>query len=127
MVFLIGIAAFISTSLGGLFALRLKDRLHLILGFSAGAVIGVAFFDLMPEALELIEKMHSAAFGTAIVALGFALYLVLDRMIVLHHDHGDHSEHQETHGGRAAWGASTLSFHSFLDGLGIGLAFHVSA
>ena len=81
MVFLIGIAAFISTSLGGLFALRLKDSLHLILGFSAGAVIGVAFFDLMPEALEIIERTHSAAFGTAIVATGFAIYLVLDRMI----------------------------------------------
>ncbi len=126
MVFFIGIAAFISTSLGGLFALRLKDRLHLILGFSAGAVIGVAFFDLMPEALEIIGKSHSAAFGTAIGATGFAIYLVLDRMIVLHHHH-DHDEHAEAHAGRAIWGAGTLSFHSFLDGLGIGLAFHVSA
>lgn len=122
MVFLIGIAAFISTSLGGLFALRLKDRLHLILGFSAGAVIGVAFFDLMPEALTIIGRAHSAAFGTAIVATGFALYLILDRLIVLHHDHED-----TEHGERGLWGASTLSFHSFLDGLGIGLAFHVSA
>jgi zinc transporter ZupT len=132
MVFLIGIAAFISTSLGGLFALRLKDRLHLILGFSAGAVIGVAFFDLMPEALEIIGQTHSAAYGTAIVATGFAIYLVLDRMIVLHrhHEHEAHDEHSiehaDTHPVRAIWGASTLSFHSFLDGLGIGLAFHVS-
>jgi ZIP family zinc transporter len=128
MVFLIGIAAFISTSLGGLFALRLKDRLHLILGFSAGAVIGVAFFDLMPEALQIIMQSHSAAFGTAIVATGFAVYLILDRMIVLHrhHDNEDDDEHAEKHAVRAIWGASTLSFHSFLDGLGIGLAFHVS-
>ncbi len=124
MVFLIGIAAFISTSLGGLFALRLKDRLHLILGFSAGAVIGVAFFDLMPEALTIMGRSHSAAFGTAVVAMGFALYLILDRLIILHHDHdGEDSSHNE----RGLWGASTLSFHSFLDGLGIGLAFHVSA
>ena len=43
----------ISTFLGGMFALRFKDKLHLILGFSAGAVIGVAFFDLLPEALNL--------------------------------------------------------------------------
>ena len=124
MVFLIGIAAFIATSLGGLFALRLKDSLHLILGFSAGAVIGVAFFDLMPEALSIIERAHSAAFGTAIVATGFALYLILDRMIILHHDHGDEAT---VHNERGLWGAGTLSFHSFLDGLGIGLAFHVSA
>jgi zinc transporter ZupT len=129
MVFLIGIAAFLSTSLGGLFALRLKDRLHLILGFSAGAVIGVAFFDLMPEALQIIDQTHAASFGTAIVATGFAIYLVLDRMIVLHrhHDHSESDEHAPAHQERAIWGASTLSFHSFLDGLGIGLAFHVSA
>ena len=46
-------AAFLATLLGGLVALRLKDRLHLILGFSAGAVVGVAFFDLLPEAIRL--------------------------------------------------------------------------
>jgi zinc transporter ZupT len=128
MIFLIGIAAFISTTLGGLFALRLKDRLHLILGFSAGAVIGVAFFDLLPEALTIIGQSHSTAFGTAIVATGFAIYLVLDRMVVLHrhHEPEDHDAHAEKHQVRAIWGASTLSFHSFLDGLGIGLAFHVS-
>ena len=40
----IGAAAFIATFLGGLFALRFKDKLHLITGFSAGAIIGVAFF-----------------------------------------------------------------------------------
>ena len=45
---LIACAAFFSTMCGGLLAWRLQDKLHLILGFSAGAVIGVAFFDLLP-------------------------------------------------------------------------------
>ena len=49
----IAAAAFLCTLLGGLLALRLRDKLHLILGFSAGAVIGVAFFDLLPEAIGL--------------------------------------------------------------------------
>jgi len=125
MVILIGIAAMCSTLLGGWFALHLKDRLHLILGFSAGAVIGVAFFDLMPEAIELVGKSHTSAFVTSIIALGFALYLALDRLFVLHHDH-DEDMQEHVHAQRGAWGASTLSFHSFLDGLGIGLAFKVS-
>ena len=47
--FILAIIFFIFTFLGGLFALRFKDKLHLILGFSAGSVIGVAFFDLLPE------------------------------------------------------------------------------
>jgi ZIP family zinc transporter len=41
----VSIATFFMTLLGGMLALALPDRLHLILGFSAGAVIGVAIFD----------------------------------------------------------------------------------
>ena len=118
----IALAAFCATYLGGLFALRLKDRLHLILGFSAGAVIGVAFFDLMPEALTLAGA-DSAVLVTMVIALGFATYLVVDRLISLHAHHDDEHEHAQ----RGMIGASTLSLHSFLDGVAIGLAFHVSA
>ena len=50
----IAVAAFVSTLAGGLLALGLRDKLHLILGFSAGAVIGVAFFDLLPEAIDTL-------------------------------------------------------------------------
>jgi zinc transporter ZupT len=120
MVFLIAAATFCSTMFGGFFALRLKDRLHLILGFSAGAVIGVAFFDLMPEALELGTKTYEISTVVSMVALGFLIYLILDRLVLLH-GHTDHDEHV-----RGAAGAGTLSFHSFLDGVGIGLAFKVS-
>lgn len=120
MIYLVSVAAFAATFLGGLFALRLRDSLHLVLGFSAGAVIGVAFFDLLPEALELAALEPASTMG--IVALGFGLYLVLDRLIVLHHHHDDEG-HQH---GRGRWGAGTLALHSFLDGLGIGLAFQAS-
>ena len=41
MLILIAIATFVSTMLGGLFALKFKDKLHLILGFSAGAVVAM--------------------------------------------------------------------------------------
>jgi ZIP family zinc transporter len=123
MIYLISVAAFAATFLGGLFALRLKDRLHLILGFSAGAVIGVTFFDLMPEALELTSGTRGPAFITTIIAFGFAAYMMLDRMIVLHIHH---EEEHHVHTRRGVLGAGTLSFHSFLDGLAIGLSFQVS-
>jgi zinc transporter ZupT len=116
------VAAFVSTMLGGFFALRLRDRLHLILGFSAGAVVAVAFFDLIPEALELAAA-HDTSTLTGLMALGFLLYMAVDRFFIPHsHLH----EHDHTHAGRAALGAGSLSFHSFLDGVGIGLAFQVS-
>ncbi len=118
---LIIVATFLSTYMGGLFALRLKDRLHLILGFSAGAVIGVALFDLLPEALELAGSSYKAGTILAFTAIGFALYLVLDRFIFFH-THDDHGNHPQ----KGNFGAGSLSFHSFLDGMGIGLAFQVS-
>jgi ZIP family zinc transporter len=122
MLTLIALAAFGATMLGGLFALRLKDRLHLILGFSAGAVVAVAFFDLLPEAIEL-SGGHAPISVFTMTAIGFVTYLVVDRLF-LHHSHA--SEVHENHTHRGVVGASSLSFHSFLDGVGIGLAFQVS-
>jgi ZIP family zinc transporter len=119
-IILISIATFFSTLLGGIFALSLKDRLHLVLGFSAGAVLGVAFFDLLPEAMSLGGKTHSFGQVSAYVALGFAIYLIIDRIFLLR----GKKDAQSTELGNV--GAGTLTFHSFLDGIGIGLAFKVS-
>jgi len=121
---LVGIAAFMSTLLGGWFALRISDKLHLILGFSAGAVIAVAFFDLLPEAIELAGKEHGVPAITSVAALGFLLYMVLDRTVVLHTGGDEGLGH---HRRRGRLGAGSLSIHSFLDGVAIGLAFQVSA
>jgi ZIP family zinc transporter len=137
MIILISFCAFISTLIGGLVALRLKDKLHLVLGFSAGAVIAVAFFDLMPEAINIGGKYWGTATVPAFVALGFLVYLILDRVVFLHaHAHDDPTDHgNEMHVGahtegnksRGILGAGSLSIHSFLDGVAIGLAFQVSA
>lgn len=132
MIILIALSAFIATLLGGLFALRLKDKLHLILGFSAGAVIAVAFFDLLPESLDLGKGFYSNSTLITITAIGFLTYLVLDRVVFLHaHAHDDNNDHgskeHNIESKRGLLGASSLSIHSFLDGLAIGLAFQVSS
>jgi zinc transporter ZupT len=109
-------AAFTSTLLGGLLAIRLRDKLHLILGFSAGAVIGVAFFDLLPEAIELGAKYPGTAVILRWAAVGFLAYLAVDRLLLFF-------------GGGAARGAASagiLCMHSFLDGIAIGVAFQTS-
>ena len=128
MIILISIATFFATLLGGLFALKLKDKLHLVLGFSAGAVIAVAFFDLMPESLDLGGKYFSVNTMLSITALGFVIYLLLDRLVFLHfHDHAnEHTDEPTNAPNRGILGASSLCFHSFLDGVAIGLAFQVS-
>ncbi len=123
MVILIGLLTVLATFLGGIFALRFRDKLHLILGFSAGAVIGVAFFDLLPEALELAGARFDIPIVTSVIALGFMIFLLLDRWTLLHIHTDEHCENQH-HKGRL--GASSLAVHSFLDGLAIGLGFQVS-
>jgi zinc transporter ZupT len=109
-------AAFISTFAGGLLALKLHDKLHLILGFSAGAVIGVAFFDLLPEAINFGQKFHGPSAILSGSALGFLSYLVLDRILSFHGDAAP----------RGPFAASVLCMHSLLDGVAIGLAFQAS-
>ena len=116
LLLIIAAAAFFCTLLGGLLALRLRDKLHLILGFSAGAVIGVAFFDLLPEALSFGSPLHAPAAILSWTGLGFLCYLVLDRILLFH-------------GGSAPRGriaAGVLCLHSLVDGVAIGLAFQAS-
>jgi zinc transporter ZupT len=120
-------ATFVMTLLGGLLALKLQDRLHLILGFSAGAVIGVAFFDLIPEAASLVGPSNATSgsdgFVFVLVAVGFVGYMILDRTVAPHGHKGARTERLWQ---RGALGAASLSLHSFLDGFAIGLAFQVS-
>lgn len=126
MLILVTIGAFVFTILGGMLALRFKDKLHLILGFSAGAVLGVALFDLLPEAVELAGEVYSVDLVTSLVALGFVIFMIVDRFFSLHSHHEDHCE-SENHGhNRGRLGAGSLSIHSFLDGIAIGLSFQVS-
>ena len=118
LLLLVGLATGVATILGGSLALRFESRIHLILGFSAGAVIGVAMFDLLPEALEMGRRTYGLANITAIAAVGFVGYLIVDRLFLI-------ATAGRT-GGRGHLGAGSLTLHSFLDGLGIGLGFQVS-
>ncbi len=120
---LLGFAAFVATLLGGGFALRYRDKLHLILGFSSGAVLGVALFDLLPESLELTSPRYSTGTVMVLVAVGFFAFMFLSRVLLLHPESEDEHHGHERVG---SVGAASLSLHSLLDGVGIGLAFKVS-
>src|SRR5215471_5508022 len=122
LVMAIAAATCMATLGGGAAALRLRDRLHLILGFSAGAVIAVSFFDLLPESLKLAGLAPEDL--VTLMAVGFFAYLVLDRLILFH-------THLDAHGPTVSvergWMAATsLSAHSFMDGFAIGIGFQAS-
>jgi ZIP family zinc transporter len=121
MALLLSILTFLSTLGGGLLAIRFKNKLGIILGFSAGAVIGVVFFDLLPEAFSLGERLYGITTICLVIVSGFLFYMLLDRFSVLH-THPDENNNIT----RGRIGAGSLSLHSFLDGVAIGVAFQVS-
>jgi zinc transporter ZupT len=131
MTILIALIASVAAFLGGYIALRFRDKLHIILGLSAGAVIGAALFDLIPEAIELTEGLFHAETVLALTALGFFSYLILDRIFSFHthEDEVAHGEHDLAHDTtrRGSLGAASFSLHSLIDGIAIGLAFQASA
>jgi zinc transporter ZupT len=117
--FLVGIAATLSTMVGGLFALKVRDRVHLILGFSAGAVMAVAILDLLREAIELASGFQDTLTVMAIAVAGSLLYMAFDRIA--------RGAVKSPDGNRGHLGAASLTLHSFMDGLAVGLAFKVSS
>lgn len=118
---------FISTALGGLFGLRNRGKLHYIMSFTAGVLLGVCFFDILPEAFNLVtENQFSTTPLFISLVFGFLLFHILEKFIAIHHSHEEeYADHK--HPTIGIFGASGLSFHSFLDGVGIGLGFHVSS
>jgi len=120
LILAVALGAFAATMTGGVMALKLAGRLPLVMGFSAGAVIGVAFFDLAPEALESGAGLYEPRALLAVAALGFFLYVVLDRLVARHDCEG------QANPARGMLGAASFSAHSVLDGFAMGLAFQAS-
>lgn len=120
------ILVFVSTYLGGLFGLKHKDRLHLILGFTAGVLLGVVAFHIFPEIISLVSEYNIDPIlpMTALVA-GFLIFHIFEKLVLIHHAHEDeYGKHKHPTVGVIS--ALALIGHAFLDGVGIGLAFQVS-
>lgn len=120
------LAAFVFTSAGGLLALRFRDHLHLILGFTAGVLLGVVSFDILPELFALADE-HALNPTHAMIALvvGFLLFHSAEKLTLIHHaQEENYAEHHHPQVGLMS--ALALVGHSFMDGVGIGLGFQVS-
>jgi ZIP family zinc transporter len=123
---LLSIGTFFSTFLGGFFLIKNKDKLHRVLGFTAGVLMGVVFFDIFPEIIELINKNNFSITNVMIaLILGFLIFHIFEKSILIHHSHEEeYADHKHPHIGIAS--AIALAGHSFMDGVGIGLGFQVN-
>lgn len=114
--------AMCSTLFGGYIAIIAHRRIHLLLGLGAGVLLGAVFFDLLPESLSVaMDQGWSIRIILGIVIVGFLLFYLAERLLVLHacpEDDCTNQAHQ--HIGRLS--AVGLIAHSTLDGAAIGAA-----
>ncbi len=120
----------LATTAGGYLAIKSKDRLHLVLGLSAGLLLGLVAFDLLPEVFELgTHELFGAPTVSVALIGGFLLLHFYEQLFGSHEpaesDYGhDHSHSSNVAG---ALGALAMGGHVFLDGLALGVAFKVSS
>ena len=126
MLIFFAVLSFLSTFLGGLFGLRYKDKLHLILGFTAGVLLGVVAFDILPEIIVLVHEFNVMPILPMIaLVMGFLVFHILEKALLIHHAQEDYyGKHKHPTVGILS--AIALIGHSFLDGVGMGLAFQIS-
>lgn len=118
--------AFVMTLAGGAFAFRYQRYLHAIMAFSAGLLIGVAFLDLIPELFELATTLRLDVRRLMLMVIGgFVAIFLLEKLTVIHSEKAHDSPGHRHQVGLV--GAIGLSFHSFLDGLAIGVAFQAGS
>ena len=110
--------------LGGLIALRQRDRFHLVMGFAAGALLGAVAFETLPEGLAVLSDHGVPTLGAiAIAVLGAAAFSRLERPAFGH----IHVEDVACNPTAGHLGAGGITLHAFLDGLAIGTAFQASS
>lgn len=123
---LLSAATFFSTYFGGLFAVKFQHKLHSIMGFTAGVLLGVVSFDIFPEIISQVGEHHYNPVEPMIALVaGFLLFHILEKTILIHHEHEtEYGQHKHPHVGILS--ALALAGHSFLDGVGIGLGFQIN-
>lgn len=130
MAIFVALFTVLSTALGGALALRSRDSMHLLLGLSGGLLLGLVSFDLLPEMFELNQqRVGNVPAAAVFFVLGFVLLHIIERLSGAHEpfesEYVDHHEHAHHHTAGII-GASAMVIHVFLDGVAIGLSFHVS-
>jgi zinc and cadmium transporter len=114
----VGAAAMAGNALGA-------QRIGMLISYAIGALLGAAFLEILPHALEHGDPHRMAA----TVLFGILLFFVLEKLVLWRHCHHDHCEAHEAQAPAHDHGRSGLlimvgdTFHNFVDGILIAAAF----
>ena len=124
----IALGSLLMTLVGGFAAVKFSDYRHLVLGLAAGLMLGVVFFDLLPEALDQAPgTVLGVPTALLLFVLGFLFLHVIERSTAIHRGHED-EYHRHDHGqGVGLFAASALVGHSVMDGFAIGAGFQAGS
>lgn len=119
---------FVAAVLGGLFAIKYHNRqFNHILGFTAGVILGVIAFDVLPEMFHIVDEFAlNPTWVMVTLVAGFLGFHIAEKTLLIHHQHEtQYGKHRHPRVGMLS--ALAIGGHSLLDGVGIGLAFQVNA
>ncbi len=104
------------------FAIKIS---HFLASFAAGALLGTAFFDLLPEAGEHADELGLEIDIFLWTLIGILFFFLMERFIGWFHHHHEHSENtfKKTTVPLIIFGDSV---HNFIDGIAIAATFMVS-
>ncbi len=118
---------FLATLAGGYTAARNRSKFGYIAAFSAGVLIGVPLFQLLPTSLTLAAKTNISPQNVLYVAgLGFVFLYMLERLLSVKKVRSGDTWKYVRHSTGGFYGATELALHSFVDGFSIGIGFHFS-
>jgi len=100
-------------------------RVNMLISYAIGALLGAAFLEILPHALEHSDPHRVAA----TVLFGILAFFVLEKLVLWRHCHHDHCEAHDAQAPAHDHGRSGLliligdTFHNFVDGILIAAAF----
>ena len=119
----------LSVLAAGAFALRARPtQVPMLISYAIGTLLGAAFLEILPHALELSGSAHTVM---ATVLLGLLLFFVLEKLMLWRHRHDEELDpHELEHAHKEHRIALMVivgdTFHNCVDGVIIAGAFLVS-
>ena len=113
----------IGALIGGVLLLSSKKLIgsasHYLASFAAGTLIGAAFFDLLPEAMEASGEVNVFPW----IVVGIIIFFLIERYLHSFHHHEKHHEHQKETKTTVPLIIIGDTVHNFVDGVAIAATF----